>query len=88
MTKAREEAAQTSVTHTIRHPFDNTLYALTESGEILVTDGDRQAYFHEDGRFIRGDFRHADPQMCVWVGNRPDVEPDSAVQRRHTIDPH
>ena len=79
------------MTHRIRHPFNDVLYELTEAGQIRLTDGDQQGLFHQDGRWIEGDIRQADPQMCVWVGNRPDesqVESDSHIARRHTIDPH
>ena len=73
------------MTHSIKHPFDNVIYTLMENGEIRITDGDREAFFHQDGRWIKGDFRQADPQMCVWVGNRPDPA-GVTVQRRHTLD--
>jgi hypothetical protein len=78
------------MTHRIRHPFDDILYELTDEGLIRLTDGDRQGLFRQDGRWIEGDIRQCDPQMCVWVGNRPDesqVESDSHISRRHTIDP-
>jgi hypothetical protein len=74
--------------HGVLHPFDNVLYQLTEEGLIRLTDGDRTGLFQQDGQWIEGEIRQCDPQMCVWVGNRPDpaqVQSDSAISRRHTI---
>lgn len=56
-----------------RHPFTNALYELQPDGTILVTEGTRQGRFRKDGRWIAGELREADPQLCVWVGNNPDA---------------
>ncbi len=73
------------MTPRIRHPFDDIVYELTEEGLIRLSQGDDYGLFHQDGRWIEGTIRQCDPQMCVWVGNRPD-ESGVTVQRRHTID--
>ncbi|MFT4728533.1 MAG: hypothetical protein ACI9UN_003042, partial [Granulosicoccus sp.] len=39
---------------------------------ILVTAGERKGLFTDQGIYISGELRHADPQVCVWVGNNPD----------------
>ncbi len=57
--------------HCIKHPFDGSLYYLMDDGRIRITDGDREGLFHLDGRWISGDIKQADPQLCVWIGNRP-----------------
>ncbi|MFT6434653.1 MAG: hypothetical protein ACJAVI_002702 [Candidatus Azotimanducaceae bacterium] len=55
------------------HPFDRDhLYEVTENGTILVTAGERKGLFTDQGIYISGELRHADPQVCVWVGNNPD----------------
>lgn len=52
----------------IRHPFTNALYEQDGEGHILVTDGTRSGLFATDGRWISGDLRECDPQLCGWVG--------------------
>ena len=55
------------------HPFDRDhLYEAAEDGNILVTAGERKGLFTNQGIYISGELRHADPQICVWVGNNPD----------------
>ena len=55
----------------IKHPFGGALYELQEDGTVLITDGDKQGLFKRDGRWISGELREADPQMCVWISNQP-----------------
>jgi hypothetical protein len=55
------------------HPFDTDhLYELTKDDNILVTAGERNGLFTNQGIYISGELKHADPQICVWVGNNPD----------------
>lgn len=51
----------------IRHPFTKALYERDGEGNILVTDGDRQGLFTSEGRWISGELRECDPQLCGWV---------------------
>jgi hypothetical protein len=57
-----------------RHPFDGALYELQPDGNIKITDGDRQGIFGPDGQWISGELRVSDPQLCVWVGNNPELQ--------------
>jgi len=50
-----------------RHPFTHALYVRQPDGNVLVTDGAKRGLFRRDGRWISGDLREADPQLCVWV---------------------
>lgn len=61
----------------IRHAFTNASYELNEDGNIVVTDGALQGVFKRDGRWISGELREADPQMCVWVANVPGASTDA-----------
>jgi len=61
----------------IRHAFTNALYELNAEGNVVVTDGDRQGVFRSDGRWISGEIRESDPQMCVWVSNVPAAAAES-----------
>lgn len=55
----------------IKHPFGGAVYELQADGNVLISDGDSQGLFRRDGRWISGDLREADPQMCVWISNQP-----------------
>ncbi len=62
------------------HPFDpDTLYELTEDGNIRLTGHGKTGLFTTEGIHISGEIREADPQLCVWVGNNPD--PDKVLSR-------
>ena len=52
----------------IVHPFTGALYEQDGEGNILVTDGDRSGTFTILGRWISGELRECDPQLCGWVG--------------------
>jgi hypothetical protein len=55
------------------HPFaTDHLYELTEDDNILVTTGETNGLFTNQGIYISGELKQADPQICVWVGNNPD----------------
>jgi hypothetical protein len=58
----------------IVHPFSKALYEQDGNGNIRVThkdrDGgrDRAGIFGIDGRWISGELKECDPQLCGWVG--------------------
>lgn len=59
----------------IRHPFGGAVYALLEDGNVRVSGGQGEGVFRPDGRWVSGELREADPQMCVWISNQsPPVE--------------
>lgn len=52
----------------IRHPFTGALYERDgDSGKVLVTDGERSGIFTDQGRWVSGELRECDPQLCGWV---------------------
>ena len=53
--------------HGLHHPFSGALYEQDGEGNIRVTDGDRQGVFAADGRWLSGELRECDPQLCGWV---------------------
>ena len=56
------------------HPFDrDTLYLCDDDGNIRLTSGNSVGVFTRWGQHISGDIKHADPQLCNWVGNNPDM---------------
>jgi len=54
----------------VRHPFSGALYERDADGSVTVTLGDRTGRFTSDGRWVSGDLREADPQMCGWVAGK------------------
>jgi hypothetical protein len=57
----------------IRHPFTRALYELDGDGAIRVTLDGKSGRFTSEGRWLSGELREADPQLCGWVGG-PRVE--------------
>lgn len=60
--------------HGIRHPFSGALYERDGEGNVMVTDGDRRGLFTAGGRWISGEVRECDPQLCGWVAGRQVIE--------------
>ncbi len=52
----------------IVHPFSKALYEQDGNGRIRVTLGDKVGIFEVNGRWVEGDLRECDPQLCGWVG--------------------
>lgn len=52
----------------IIHPFTKALYEQDGNGNILVTDDGRTGTFTIKGRYLSGEVRECDPQLCGWVG--------------------
>lgn len=50
----------------MRHPVTGAMYT-DEDGIVRVDDGDRTGYFRENGAWLRGELRQADPLMCKWI---------------------
>ena len=68
----------------IAHPFDpESIYQRDEDGNIRITRGNSVGVFTQHGVHLSGDIREADPQLCVWVGNVPDL--DSLATDNSTI---
>jgi len=52
----------------IIHPFTRALYEQDGAGHIRVTLDDRVGIFGTDGRWISGQLKQCDPQLCGWIG--------------------
>jgi hypothetical protein len=52
----------------IVHPFSGALYEQDGDGHIRVTDGGRTGTFTTRGKWLAGELRECDPQLCGWVG--------------------
>lgn len=56
-----------------QHPFTNAMYELQTDGNVAITAGSKRGLFRPDGRWISGELRESDPQLCVWVANNPQL---------------
>ena len=65
----------------IRHPFSHALYEQDGHGNVLVTDGARSGVFTSEGRWVSGELRECDPQMCNWIAG-----PIAPNHRMHDAD--
>ncbi len=65
----------------IRHTFSHALYEQDGHGNVLVTDGDRSGVFTGEGRWVSGELRECDPQMCNWIAG-----PIAPNHRMHEAD--
>jgi hypothetical protein len=55
---------------TIRHPLSGAVYDLTERGTVLVSKDGRTGEFTDQGVWLDGEIRQADPHLCLWIGGR------------------
>jgi hypothetical protein len=61
----------------IRHALSGAVYEWAEDdiGPVLVTDKHgRQGRFDRNGRWVLGELRAADPELCRWIesgGRKP-----------------
>jgi hypothetical protein len=53
----------------IRHPLSGAVYELNDGGDILVTKDGATGRFTTDGRWLDGEVRAADPELCRWIGS-------------------
>jgi hypothetical protein len=52
----------------LRHPFTQALYERADDGLVQVTTADGVVgLFRRDGRWVSGDLKEADPQLCGWI---------------------
>lgn len=53
---------------TRRHPLSGATYDVTGDGlvEVVAKNG-RSGVFDAEGRWIRGELRHCDPQLALWL---------------------
>lgn len=52
----------------IVHPFTKALYERDSDGNIRVTDDGRVGTFTVKGKWISGELKECDPQLCGWIG--------------------
>jgi hypothetical protein len=64
------------------HPFTKALYEVDEDGNIQVTQGDKRGVFTVRGRWLRGELRECDPQLCGWVGG-PQIGNHRVTEQQH-----
>ncbi len=57
----------------IRHPLSGAIYGLDDDGNVKVTKDDLWGTFNSSGVWQAGAIKSADPHLCQWIGNRPDL---------------
>lgn len=55
---------------TIKHPLSGALYDLTADGAIEVTKNGRRGLFNDQGIWLEGEIRQADPHLCLWIAGK------------------
>ena len=71
--------------HGLKHPFSGALYERHDDGHIVVTAADgRRGVFLRSGKWVSGDLRECDAQVCNWVGGPRMANHRLASQQRHT----
>ena len=53
--------------HQIRHPLSGALYDLNDDGTVTVSKDGLEGRFDSAGRWLSGELRSADPQLCGWI---------------------
>ncbi len=52
-----------------RHPMSGHIYERVDAGTVRVLDLDGQpSHFDQEGTWIDGPLRQADPHLCMWIG--------------------
>lgn len=70
------------------HPFDpETVYELMDDGNVRVSKDGKSGIFTGEGIHLSGEIREADPQVCNWVNNVPNVETQVSTSRIAGRDP-
>jgi hypothetical protein len=65
---AREAVSAEAAAGGVLHPFTRALYQRIDAGRVRVTLGEKTGVFAPDGRWLEGELREADPQLCGWLG--------------------
>jgi len=67
----------------IKHPMSLAIYELDGDFNVLVTAKDgRTGTFDPEGRYLHGEVRSVDPELCRWVGLGPRERGDISQNRR------
>jgi hypothetical protein len=67
----------------IRHPLSDATYELDDGDVILVSKDGATGRFTPDGRWLGGDIRSADPELCRWIGSGSRGAAASGASRRY-----
>ncbi|HET9078428.1 MAG TPA: hypothetical protein VFN68_15945 [Acidimicrobiales bacterium] len=69
----------------LRHPLSGAVYEEAGTDRVQVTDREGvTGVFTGDGRWVSGELRHADPEVCRWVRSGDNPSPRIRSNRRFT----
>lgn len=66
----------------IMHPLSMAIYELDDDGNVRVTLDEQAGTFDSDARWLHGEIRTVDPELCRWVGYGPKTATDVRLNRR------
>ncbi len=49
------------------HPLSRAVYDVIADGVVEVNEQGRIGRFDSQGRWLSGELRHCDPQLCGWL---------------------
>lgn len=68
----------------LKHPLSGAIYELDADGNVMVTRSGTVGLFTRDGEWLRGEIRHADPELCRWIKSGDTDNPRLKASRRYT----
>jgi hypothetical protein len=72
-----------TVPRQLKHAITGVIYELTADGNVMLSKDGLTAIYDPEGRFIEGDIRDVDPELCRWVGLGPKVRGNVSDNRRY-----
>ena len=67
----------------LKHALTGVIYELTEDGNVLLSKDGTSALYDPEGRYISGEIRDVDPELCRWVGLGPRERGNVSDNRRY-----
>jgi hypothetical protein len=69
----------------LRHPLSGAVYEEAGPDRVRVTDREgTRGLFSGDGRWVEGQLRFADPELCRWIRSGANPSPRIRSNRRYT----
>ena len=66
----------------LRHALTGAIYELTADGNVQVSKDGKTGLFDPEARWLGGEIKAVDPELCRWVGYGPKQRGDIRDNRR------
>ena len=63
----------------MKHPNSGAIYTLRDDGNVDVENNGVKGVFRNDGRYLCGDIRQADPHFILWLAG-PQLPQEAMVR--------